>query len=85
MLHTWLMVFSSVSGGLLCEKIQNTLYSNSNGMMTPWALNEKRIKKKIYWTLFEKHNLYQAAAIHALTNTEKQYILKTVGKKRMFL
>ena len=53
-----------------------------HGMLNPWALNEKRIKKKIYWTLFEKHNLYQAAAIHALTNTEKQHILKTVGKKK---
>jgi len=53
-----------------------------HGMLTPWALNDKRIKKKIYLTLFEKHNLYQAAAIHALTNTEKQYILEIVGKKK---
>ena len=53
-----------------------------HGMLNPWALNEKRIKKKIYLTLFEKHNLNRAAAIHALTNTEKQHILKTVGKKK---
>ena len=57
--------------------VEPKLYEN----LTPYS---KRIKKKIYWTLFEKHNLYQAAAIHALTNTEKQYILKKNGEKNFW-
>jgi len=52
-----------------------------HGMLSPWALGNKRIKKQIYWILFEKRNLRQAKAIHALNHNEKRSILEKVGSK----
>jgi glycosyltransferase involved in cell wall biosynthesis len=42
-----------------------------HGMLTPWALNHKRLKKQVYSPI-ERHNLNQAVAIHCTTATESQ-------------
>jgi len=76
-----LWTFPQLVAAYYARKFKTPYVVTVHGMMTPWALNDKRIKKKIYWILFEKHNLYKAEAIHALTNTEKQYILNKVDKK----
>ena len=31
-----------------------------HGMLSPWAMENKKIKKQIYWTLFEKRNILKA-------------------------
>ncbi len=40
------------------------------GMLTPWALNQKRLKKKIAWWLFARRDLSMAAMIHATSQLE---------------
>lgn len=50
------------------------------GMLTPWALNHKRLKKQAY-SLIERRNLNHAVAIHCATELESQdvrnYQIKT--------
>ena len=41
------------------------------GMLTPWALNHKRLKKQIYSPI-ERHNLNCAVAIHCATDEESR-------------
>ena len=41
-----------------------------HGMLEPWALQQKKVKKKIYLELFEKKWARYAAAIRAVSSTE---------------
>lgn len=43
---------------------------SAHGMLEPWALNQKGLKKKLYSALIERGNLNQAACLHALTEAE---------------
>lgn len=40
------------------------------GQLTPWALDQGKLKKKVYSNLFEKDNLNKAAAIHCTSFSE---------------
>lgn len=43
---------------------------SAHGMLEPWALANKRWKKKLYLALVEKNNLQSASCLHALTRAE---------------
>lgn len=43
---------------------------SAHGMLEPWALEAKRLKKQIYAALLERNNVAQAACLHALTEAE---------------
>lgn len=45
------------------------------GMLDPWALAQKRIKKKIAWWLYQYRDLQRITAFHATAEMEKQNIL----------
>ncbi len=48
---------------------------SAHGMLEPWALAHKRVKKLIYAALIEHTNVARAACLHALTHAEaSQYI-----------
>ncbi len=48
---------------------------SAHGMLEPWALANKRLKKLIYAALVEHTNVARAACLHALTRAEaSQYI-----------
>ncbi len=43
---------------------------SAHGMLEPWALAEKALKKRVYATLIERENVAVAACLHALTEAE---------------
>lgn len=45
-----------------------------HGMLEPWALAYKAVKKKLYFSIFEKPALNQASAIHATATPEAKTI-----------
>lgn len=54
-------------------RLKNTPYTvRTQGQLTPWALQQSPVKKKLYTKLIESQNLSQAAAIHCTTSQEAQ-------------
>ena len=52
-------------------KLKNIPYTiRTQGQLTPWALQQSRLRKKLYTLLIERHNLDRAAAIHCTTSQE---------------
>ncbi len=45
---------------------------SAHGMLEPWALRNKRLKKLVYAALLERPNLERASCLHALTRAEAQ-------------
>ena len=43
---------------------------SAHGMLEPWALANKKLKKKLYAAAFEHSNVSGAACVHALTSAE---------------
>ena len=48
------------------------------GTLSPWSLSQKKLRKKIYYSLFEKKNLLSASAVHATSEFEARD-LKILG------
>ena len=51
-----------------------------HGMVDKWALNQSRVKKKIYWSIIEKWSIKSSSCIHALCKSEVDSI-KRLGIK----
>lgn len=49
---------------------------SAHGMLEPWALANKRLKKMIYAALVERKNVERAACLHALTRAEAQHYIR---------
>ncbi len=52
------------------RKLGKPYIVSAHGMLEPWALRNKRLKKQLYLALVERHNLQQARGLHALTTAE---------------
>jgi glycosyltransferase involved in cell wall biosynthesis len=48
---------------------------SAHGMLEPWALANKRLKKLVYATLVEHNNVSRAACLHALTRAEVDHFI----------
>ncbi len=53
---------------------------STRGMLEPWALNYKKLKKKVAWRVYQKRDLQSAALLHA-TATEEAKNLRELGLK----
>ena len=49
---------------------------SAHGMLEPWALASKRLKKLVYAALVERENVQEAACLHALTRAEADHYLR---------
>ncbi|MDF1722290.1 MAG: glycosyltransferase [Minwuia sp.] len=43
---------------------------STRGMLAPWALRHKWLKKRVAWLLYQRRNLATAAALHATSDAE---------------
>ena len=48
---------------------------SAHGMLEPWALGNKRLKKLLYAHLIERSNVAHAACLHALTRAEARHYI----------
>jgi glycosyltransferase involved in cell wall biosynthesis len=46
------------------------------GMLEPWALNHKKWKKRLAWWLYQRRDLFSAAALHATAASEAEQCKK---------
>ena len=53
------------------------------GALEPWALSQKKWKKKIAWHLYQKKILNNADAIHATSYDEKEHLIQLGVKSRI--
>lgn len=66
----WLM--GNYYARLLAGRARKPLIISPRGMLEPWALGSKELKKKIAWRLYEKRNLDSAVAFHATSSAEAE-------------
>jgi glycosyltransferase involved in cell wall biosynthesis len=48
---------------------------SAHGMLEPWALANKRLKKLVYAAIVERNNVARAACLHALTRAEAHHFI----------
>ncbi len=72
----YLFSYASTSAGAIA-RWQGIPYTvRTMGQLSPWALNHSRLKKQIYSSLIERHNLNRAAAIHCTATGEAEDVRK---------
>ena len=54
----------------LARKMDKPYVLSAHGMLEPWALAAKALKKRVYAGLIERRNVARAACLHALTEAE---------------
>lgn len=57
------------------------LVISPRGMLDPWALEQSKAKKSLFWHILEKHNFQNCSIIHALCSSEKTSIDKIISKQ----
>jgi glycosyltransferase involved in cell wall biosynthesis len=60
----------SYMGARLARECRRPYLVSAHGMLDPWAMNNRRLKKRVYWHLAESGNLEKAACLRALTRSE---------------
>ncbi|MGL6343133.1 MAG: glycosyltransferase [Waterburya sp.] len=66
----YLFSYAPTCAGAIARWHQIPYTVRTQGQLTPWALKQSALKKQLYTTLVERHNLNQAAAIHCTTPGE---------------
>ena len=72
------------------HKINNWAHRNKipvvwspHGMLTPWAMNNKKWKKRLGWWLYQRKDLARAALLHATAESEVEDIRRMGLKNRV--
>ena len=67
---------STAQAAATARSLQIPYILSAHGMLEPWALNNKRLKKQIYTALVERRNVGRAACLHALTEAEARHYIR---------
>jgi len=65
----------------VARNLGRPLVVSPRGMLTPWALNFKRSKKKFAWWLYQRRDLLTARVLHA-TSAEEAQDLRALGLRQ---
>lgn len=63
---------STATAASAARRLKLPYVLSAHGMLEPWALSNRRLKKLLYAALVERNNVAQASCLHALTHTEAQ-------------
>jgi glycosyltransferase involved in cell wall biosynthesis len=61
---------------LYATKLKKKIIIHPLGFYEPWSLNQKKIKKKLAWILYQKKLLLKADLIHCASINEEKNLLK---------
>ena len=67
----------------LAQKNNIPYIVSPHGMLEPWHLNDKQLKKSVYLKLFLNYLLAKSKIIHAITPFEKENLYKLTGHKNI--
>lgn len=76
-IHT-LFTYIPTVAGMAARRHQVPYLVRTIGMLTPWALKQGQLKKRLYTEIFERRQLERAAAIHC-TSPEEAEEVKQLG------
>ncbi|MEM0915843.1 MAG: glycosyltransferase [Planctomycetota bacterium] len=63
-----------LSAAALCRRTKTPYLLAPHGMLDPWSLTQKKLKKRVFLTLFHRRMLNGAAALHVLNEDEGRLI-----------
>ncbi|MCB9079362.1 MAG: glycosyltransferase [Anaerolineaceae bacterium] len=72
---------SNLAAFRVTHKVKIPFIISPRGMLEPWSLQQSRLKKKIAWSLYQRHSLDHAQVIHATSESEAQN-LRRLGLKQ---
>lgn len=75
----WLPSNNTICNFAIKNKVK--LLISPHGMLEPWSLKYKKLKKSLAWNIYQKRNLRSADIIHACSEMEAENILKLNLKK----
>ena len=75
----WLPSNNTICNFAIKNKVK--LLISPHGMLEPWSLKYKKLKKSLAWNTYQKRNLRSADIIHACSEMEAENILKLNLKK----
>lgn len=58
------------AAAMMCRSRSVPYVVAPRGMLEPWALQQKKLKKKIAWVVYQKHDLQRASSIHCTSPLE---------------
>ena len=68
---------------IIAQKSNIPYLITAHGMLEPWYLNDKKLKKAVYLSLVLKDILKKAKIIHAITPSEKENLFKLTSHKNI--
>jgi glycosyltransferase involved in cell wall biosynthesis len=69
-----LWTFTNHAGAVLARRRKLPLIISAHGMLREWALNHKRLKKRLAWWLYQGRDLQSARVLHATSSIEAEEI-----------
>jgi glycosyltransferase involved in cell wall biosynthesis len=77
--------FPALAAGVAARRSGIPYIVSPHGSLQGWSLQQKRWKKRPYWSLLERPHLERAAAIHATAEIERDDVLRALPRAEVFV